>query len=132
MGILTLNALVAADGVLIPLQCEYYALEGLSYLLSSISRIRSTSNEKLKLFGVILTMFDKRSSLCLSVVNDVRLHLPNIVFDCVIPRNVKISEAPSYGKPVLVHDVKSSGARAYMTLAREFLARERSGIWNKN
>ncbi|MDR1476148.1 MAG: AAA family ATPase [Holosporales bacterium] len=132
MGILTLNALVAADGVLIPLQCEYYALEGLSYLLRSINRIKSTDNPGLQLFGVVLTMFDKRSALCLSVVNDVRLHLPKVVFDCVIPRNVKISEAPSYGKPVLVHDVKSVGARAYMMLAKEFLARERSGAWNRN
>jgi chromosome partitioning protein len=132
MGILTLNALVAADGVLIPLQCEYYALEGLSYLLSSIARIKSTSNSKLQIFGVVLTMFDKRSSLCLSVVTDAKRHLKELVFDSVIPRNVKISEAPSHGKPVLVHDVKSVGSMAYMMLAREFLARERRGLWNKN
>ncbi|MDR2667075.1 MAG: ParA family protein [Holosporales bacterium] len=132
MGILTLNALVAADGVLIPLQCEYYALEGLSYLLSSIARVKSTSNPKLQIFGVVLTMFDKRSALCLSVVNDAKQHLKKIVFDSIIPRNVKISEAPSHGKPVLLHDVRSSGSKAYMMLAREFLARERNGIWNKN
>ncbi|MDR1289335.1 MAG: ParA family protein [Holosporales bacterium] len=132
MGILTLNALVAADGVLIPLQCEYYALEGLSYLLGSIARIKSTSNPTLQVFGVVLTMFDKRSALCLSVVNDARRHLQKIVFDSVIPRNVKIAEAPSHGKPVLLHDVKSIGSMAYMTLAREFLAKERSGVWNKN
>ncbi|MDR1233699.1 MAG: ParA family protein [Holosporales bacterium] len=132
MGILSLNALVAADGVLIPLQCEYYALEGLSYLLGSISRIKAVYNSQLKLFGIILTMFDKRNTLCLSVMNDVKIHMPDFVFDTIIPRNIKISEAPSYGKPVLIHDVKSVGACAYMLLAREFLTKERSGIWNKN
>jgi chromosome partitioning protein len=132
MGILTLNALVAADGVLIPLQCEYYALEGLSYLLGSIARVKATGNSELNVFGVVLTMFDKRNSLCLSVVNDVKRHLKELVFDSIIPRNVKISESPSYGKPVLVHDVKSVGSKAYMMLAREFLARERRGVWSKS
>ncbi|MDR0640556.1 MAG: AAA family ATPase [Holosporales bacterium] len=132
MGILSLNALVAADGVLIPLQCEYYALEGLSYLLSSINRIQTIYNPRLKLFGIILTMFDKRNALCLSVMNDVKAHMSGFVFDTIIPRNIKISEAPSYGKPVLIHDVKSVGSCAYMSLAREFLVKERSGIWNKS
>ncbi|MDR0695266.1 MAG: ParA family protein [Holosporales bacterium] len=123
MGILTLNALVAAHGVLIPLQCEYYALEGLSYLLGSINRIRLAYNNGLKLFGVVLTMFDKRNALCLSVAHDVRRHLTKSVFNCVIPRNVKISEAPSHGRPVLIYDVKCAGSWAYMELAREFLAK---------
>jgi chromosome partitioning protein len=124
MGILTLNALVAADGALLPLQCEYYALEGLSYILSSIDKIRAIYNRYLKLFGVVLTMFDKRNALSLSVAKDVREHLGNAVFDSVIPRNVKISEAPSHGRPVLLYDVQCVGARAYMDLAREFLRRE--------
>jgi chromosome partitioning protein len=132
MGILNLNSLVAADGVLVPLQCEYYALEGLSYLLESISRIKGTYNPALKLFGIVLTMFDARNALCLSVTNDVRTHFGSVVFDCVIPRNVKISEAPSHGKPVLIYDVKSSGACAYMNLAKEFLSKEKEEIWKKN
>ncbi|MDR2458964.1 MAG: ParA family protein [Holosporales bacterium] len=124
MGILTLNALVAADGALLPLQCEYYALEGLSYILNSIDKIKAIYNRRLKLFGVVLTMFDKRNALSLSVAKDVREHLGNVVFDSVIPRNVKISEAPSHGRPVLLYDVQCVGARAYMDLAREFLRRE--------
>ena len=121
MGILSLNALVASDGVIIPLQCEYYALEGLSYLLGSISRIKENLNRRLSLFGVLLTMFDRRNSLCISVENDVRTHIGDKVFTTVIPRNVKISEAPSFGKPVLIHDVKCAGSCAYMELAKEFL-----------
>ena len=132
MGILSLNSLVAADGVLVPLQCEYYALEGLSYLLGSISRIKAAYNAKLKLFGIILTMFDKRNALCLSVAKDVRSNLKDVVFDSVIPRNIKISEAPSHGRPVLIYDVKCAGSCAYMELAKEFLAKEKSGKWNKN
>ncbi|MDR1609707.1 MAG: ParA family protein [Holosporales bacterium] len=124
MGILTLNALVAADGTLLPLQCEYYALEGLSYILNSIDKIKATYNRNLKLYGVVLTMFDKRNALSLSVAKDVREHLGDAVFDSVIPRNVKISEAPSHGRPVLLYDVQCVGARAYMDLAKEFLRRE--------
>jgi chromosome partitioning protein len=130
MGILSLNSLVAADGVLVPLQCEYYALEGLSYLLNSISRIKASYNHKLKLFGIVLTMFDKRNALSQSVENDVRSHLGDIVFQSVIPRNVKISEAPSHGRPVLIYDFKCPGSCAYMELAKEFLAKEAQ--WNKN
>lgn len=125
MGILSLNALVAATGVLVPLQCEYYALEGLSYLLGSISRIRASYNNKLSLFGIVLTMHDKRNSLCLSVENDVRKHLGDKVFKTIIPRNIKISEAPSYGRPVLIYDVKCAGSCAYMELAKEFLEKEK-------
>lgn len=132
MGMLTLNSLVAADGVLVPLQCEYYALEGLGYLLGSISKIKAGYNKKLQLYGVVLTMFDKRNTLCQSVARDVRSHLGDKVFDSVIPRSVKISEAPSYGRPVLIYDVKSTGSCAYMELAKEFLKKEESKKWSKN
>ncbi|MBQ9335025.1 MAG: ParA family protein [Alphaproteobacteria bacterium] len=126
MGLLTLNALVAADGVLVPLQCEYYALEGLSYLLNSIKRIRATYNPKLRLSGIVLTMYDRRNSLSLSVEKDVRKHLDSLVFKTVIPRNIKISEAPSHGRPVLIYDVKCVGSYAYMELAKEFLEKEKT------
>jgi chromosome partitioning protein len=132
MGILSLNSLVAADGVLVPLQCEYYALEGISYLIESINRIKNSYNSHLKLFGILLTMFDCRNALCVSVANDARSHFGNIVFCSVIPRNIKISEAPSHGKPILLYDVKSSGACAYMNLAKEFLSKEKEGKWKKN
>lgn len=123
MGLLTLNALVAAQHVLVPLQCEYYALEGLSYLLRSIQKIKQNFNPELDLFGVALTMFDRRSSLSSQVADDVRKHLKNKVFQTVIPRNVRVSEAPSHGKPVLVYDVRSIGSQAYMALAKEILNR---------
>ena len=126
MGILSLNALVAASGVLVPLQCEYYALEGLSYLLGSVNRIRTTYNNSLSVFGIVLTMYDRRNSLSVSVENDVRKHLGDKVFATVIPRNIKISEAPSYGRPVLIYDVKCIGSCAYMKLAKEFLEREKN------
>lgn len=129
MGLLTLNALVAADSVLVPLQCEYYALEGLSYLLSSIQKIKKNFNPKLKLNGVVLTMFDRRSSLCSQVAMDVRLHLKEKVYKTAIPRNIKVSEAPSHGKPVLLYDVNCLGSQAYMELAKELLAKEK-GIKN--
>ncbi|MDR3224527.1 MAG: ParA family protein [Holosporales bacterium] len=132
MGLLTLNSLVAANGVLVPLQCEYYALEGLSYLLNSINRIKTSYNKDLRVFGIVLTMFDKRNALSLAVSRDVRAHLGDLVFKTVIPRNVKISEAPSHGRPVLIYDVRCVGSTAYMELAKEFLAKERSGEWSKN
>lgn len=121
MGLLTLNALVASNHVIIPLQCEYYALEGLSYLLNSLSKINKKFNPDLNLFGVLLTMYDKRSSLSEVVAQDVRSHLKSKVFETVIPRNIKITEAPSYGKPVLIYDFKCAGSQAYMALAREIL-----------
>ena len=130
MGILSLNSLVAANGVIIPLQCEYYALEGLSYLLNSIQKIKSVYNKNLQVFGIVLTMFDKRNALSLSVEKDVRAHLQEKVFKSIIPRNVKISEAPSYGRPVLIYDVKCVGSCAYMELAKEFLQREKEQNWN--
>ncbi|CAO5676996.1 MAG: Sporulation initiation inhibitor protein Soj [Holosporales bacterium] len=126
MGLLTLNALTCADSVIIPLQCEYYALEGLSYLLNSIQKIKKNFNSKLELYGVVLTMFDKRSGLCAQVACDVRSYLKNKVFKTVIPRNVKVSEAPSHGKPVLLYDINSSGSQAYMELAKEMLQLEKN------
>ncbi|AIK96988.1 ParA family protein [Candidatus Odyssella acanthamoebae] len=125
MGLLSLNSLVAADSVMIPLQCEYYALEGLSYLLSSIQKIKKNLNATLDLYGVVLTMYDRRSSLCQMVADDVRSYLGEKVFATVIPRNTKVSEAPSHGKPVLLYDFKSPGSQAYMALAKEILMRDR-------
>lgn len=124
MGLLTLNAMVAATDVIIPLQCEYYALEGLSYLLGSIQKIKKTLNPNLSLFGIVLTMFDRRSSLCEMVATDVRSYLKEKVFDTVIPRNTKVSEAPSHGKPAMIYDFKCAGSQAYMSLAREVLIRD--------
>jgi chromosome partitioning protein len=132
MGLLTLNALVSANSVLVPLQCEYYALEGLSYLLKSINWIRMTHNNTLVLDGIVLTMFDKRNALCASVLKDVKAHLKDSVFETIIPRNIKISEAPSHGKPVLIYDVKCSGSQAYMALAKEFLQKENKEKWNRS
>lgn len=124
LGMLTLNALVAADSVIVPLQCEFYALEGLSNLVRTVDKVRGTFNKKLELQGVVLTMFDRRNSLSLSVAQDVREFFGDKVYNTVIPRNVRVSEAPSHGKPVLIYDLKSTGARAYMNLARELLDRE--------
>ncbi|WP_032112876.1 ParA family protein [Candidatus Paracaedibacter symbiosus] len=128
MGLLTLNAMVASDSVLIPLQCEYYALEGLSYLLGSIQKIKKNFNQKLDLFGVILTMFDRRSSLCQMVAEDVKKFLGDKVFQTAVPRNTKVSEAPSHGKPVLIYDLKCPGSKAYMAIARELLTRDANRI----
>lgn len=132
MGILTLNGLVASNGIVVPLQCEYYAMEGLNQLINSVKRVRAVFNPTLQIFGVLLTMYDRRNALSLSVENDVRNALGIKVFNTVIPRNVKISEAPSYGKPVLIYDVKSTGSRSYMELAREFLENERKYKWRRN
>ena len=125
LGLLTLNALSAAHAVLVPLQCEYYALEGLSQLVKTIERVKRTFNSKLEIQGVVLTMFDKRNNLCSMVADDVRTHYGDKVYDTVIPRNVRISEAPSHGKPVLIYDLACAGSRAYMHLASEVLKRER-------
>ncbi len=125
LGLLTLNALVAAQGVLVPLQCEFYALEGLSHLMRTIERVKQHLNPALEIQGVVLTMFDKRNNLSELVAADVRHHFGDRVYDTVIPRNVRISESPSHGKPVLLYDFRSPGAQAYVHLASEMLKRER-------
>ena len=124
LGLLTLNALVAADAVLVPLQCEFYALEGLSHLVRTIERVKRTFNPTLDIQGVVLTMFDKRNNLSDSVAADVRGFFGDKVYDTVIPRNVKISEAPSHGKPVIIYDMRCPGSQAYILLAGEVLKRE--------
>jgi chromosome partitioning protein len=124
LGLLTLNALVAARAVLVPLQCEFYALEGLSYLVRTIERVKRSLNPALEIQGVVLTMFDKRNNLCDLVAADVRGHFGTKVYETVIPRNVRVSEAPSHGKPVLLYDFRCSGAQAYIHLASEVLRRE--------
>jgi chromosome partitioning protein len=120
LGILTVNALSAADRVLVPLQCEYYALEGLTSLMATVDRVRGGMNAKLELEGIVLTMFDPRNNLAHQVADEVKRHFH--VFESVIPRNVRLSEAPSHGKPVLLYDVQSKGAQGYLSLAREILA----------
>ncbi|MEL0019751.1 MAG: AAA family ATPase [Rickettsiales bacterium] len=125
LGLLTLNALCAADSVLVPLQCEFYALEGLSHLVRTIERIRRNLNPNLEIQGVVLTMFDRRNNLSDMVAADVREHFGDKVYKTVIPRNVRISEAPSYGKPVLLYDWRCAGSKAYIHLAGEILKRER-------
>ncbi len=124
LGLLTLNALVAADAVLVPLQTEFYALEGLSHLLRTVERVKRAFNPPLEIQGIVLTMVDRRNNLSEMVAKDVRAHLGNKVYDTVIPRNVRVSEAPSHGKPVLLYDVRCAGAQAYIHLASEMLRRE--------
>lgn len=123
LSLLTVNALAAADSLLVPIQTEYFALEGLSELLETVERVRLSFNPLLAIEGIVLTMFDERTNLGRQVVEDIRRHLGNRVFETVIPRNVRLGEAPSYGKPVLAYDIKSKGAEAYLALAREFLRR---------
>ncbi len=127
LGLLTLNALVAADSILVPLQCEFFALEGLSQLLSTVTRVRQSLNPTLDVLGIVLTMYDKRNNLSAQVAADVRGHMGPVVYDTVIPRNIRVSEAPSHGKPVLLYDVNCAGSRAYLHLASEVLRRERAG-----
>lgn len=124
LGLLTLNALVASDGVLVPLQCEYYALEGLSQLLRTVEIVQKNLNTRLVLEGVVLTMVDHRNRLSVQVEKDVRAHLKDKVFDTIIPRNVRVSEAPSFGKPAMIYDFKCAGAQAYIRLASEVIKKE--------
>ena len=124
LGLLTLNALVAADAVLIPLHCEYFALEGLADLVGTMRRVRNALNPALDIEGVLLTMYDERTNLGQQVARDIRAFFLERVFDTVIPRNIRLGEAPSHGMPAILYDVKSRGAEAYLTLAREVLARD--------
>ena len=128
LNLLTLNGLAAADSVLVPLQAEFFALEGLGQLMKTVDQVRSSVNRNLTIQGVVLTMHDARNRLTRQVEEDVREHLGSLVYDTVIPRNVRVSEAPSFGKPVLLYDMKCSGAQAYLHLASEVIRRERTRI----
>ena len=121
LGLLTINALVAADRVLVPLQCEFYALEGLTHLLKTVKLVRERLNSRLAIEGIVLTMFDGRTSVALQIRDEVHRYFPGEIFETVIPRNVRLTEAPSHGKPVMLHDLRSSGAIAYLELTREVL-----------
>ena len=125
LNLLTVNAMAASDAILVPLQCEFFALEGLSQLLQTVEQVRSTLNPNLSIHGIVLTMFDSRNNLSNQVVADVRQFMGSKVYNTMIPRNVRISEAPSYGKPVLVYDLKCVGSEAYLRLATEVIQRER-------
>ncbi len=124
LGLLTVNALAASSSVLIPLQCEYYALEGLSLLIQTIRRVKSVLNPMLHIEGIVLTMFDQRTRLSYQVANEVKRHFRQIVYHTVIPRNIKLSEAPSHGSPIISYAPSSKGGEAYMRLAREFLKKQ--------
>ena len=125
LNLLTVNALASADAVVVPLQCEFFALEGLSQLLSTVEQVSRTLNPKLSIHGVVLTMYDPRNNLAAQVAADVRRFLGDTVYETMIPRNVRVSEAPSHGKPVLLYDLKCSGSQAYLRLASEVLQREK-------
>jgi len=124
LGMLTVNALTAATSVLVPLQCEFYALEGLSQLMRTVEAVRAGLNGELRMQGIVLTMFDTRNKLSAMVANDVRSHFGDLVYKTVVPRNVRVSEAPSFGQPVLIYDLKCPGSQAYAALAAELLRQE--------
>jgi chromosome partitioning protein len=124
LGLLTINALAAADLVLVPLQCEFYALEGLTHLLKTIKLVRERLNPALTVLGIVLTMFDGRTSLAMQIREEVQRHFPGEIFDTVIPRNIRLTEAPSHGRPVMLHDLRSSGSIAYIELTKEVLRHE--------
>ncbi|MFO1125589.1 MAG: ParA family protein [Methylocystis sp.] len=125
LNLLTINALASSDAVVVPLQCEFFALEGLSQLLSTVEQVKQTLNQKLSIHGVVLTMYDPRNNLANQVAADVRRFMGEKVYDTMIPRNVRVSEAPSHGKPVLLYDLKCSGSQAYLKLASEVIQREK-------
>ncbi len=126
LNLLTINAMAAAHSILVPLQCEFFALEGLSQLLRTVDQVKQSLNPELSIHGIVLTMFDSRNNLSNQVVADVRAHMGDAVYQTIIPRNVRVSEAPSYGKPVLLYDFKCSGSQAYLKLAAEIIQRERT------
>ncbi len=125
LGLITLNAFVAADSVLVPIQCEYYALEGLSQLTKTIKNIKQSLNEKIQFEGILLTMFDARTNLSIQVAEEVKKFFPDKIFKTVIPRNVRLSEAPSFGEPIIVYDPHSKGAESYISLAKEVIKNNR-------
>lgn len=129
LGILTVNALVAARSVVIPVQCEYYAMEGLSRLIGSIDRVQRSFNPGLTIEGIVLTMYDARNTLCRQVSDQIRTHFKERVYQTVIPRNVTLAEAPSYGRPALLYNVASSGAQSYIALAKEFISHGEKSTW---
>jgi len=124
LGLLTINALVAADRVMVPLQCEFYALEGLTHLLKTVKLVKERLNPGLRVGGIVLTMFDGRTSLALQIRSEVQQYFPGEILETVIPRNVRLTEAPSYGRPVMLHDLRSQGAIAYLELTAEILRHE--------
>lgn len=132
LGLLTVNALNAADGFIVPLQTEYFAMEGLAQLLNTVRLIRSSLNTKLELVGILLTMFDSRANLHKQVSSEIRKHFGDKVFKTIIPRNVKLSECPSFGRPIILYDIESKGSEAYLALAKEFLLREREKLLKSN
>jgi chromosome partitioning protein len=125
LNLLTINAMAAAHSILVPLQCEFFALEGLSQLLQTVEQVKQSLNPELSIHGIVLTMYDSRNNLSGQVVADVRAHMGTAVYETIIPRNVRVSEAPSFGKPVLLYDFKSAGSQAYLKLAAEIIQRER-------
>jgi len=127
LGLLTLNALAAADAVLVPLQCEYYAMEGLAQLMSTIERVRKAFNPRLHCEGILLTMFDSRANIAHQVAEEVKKVFPDLVFRAIVPRNVRLAESPSFGKPILLYDIKSKGCEAYLQVARELMRRDGRG-----
>ena len=129
IGLITLNALIAAENLLIPMQCEFLAMEGIAYMLNTIKLIRNAHPNVLRNIGIVLTMFDKRNRLCVQVADGVRAELGDIVFETYIPRNIKLSEAPSHGKPAIIYDMKCLGSISYMMLAQEFLEKMSRGSW---
>ena len=131
LGFLTLNGLRAADEVLIPIQAEYFALEGLARLMKTVERIRGSVHPDLRIGGILLTMYDSRTNLSRQVNEDLRSHLPELTYRVVIPRNVRLAEAPSHGKPVITYDISSPGAQAYLALASEFIARSNERMKNQ-
>jgi len=128
LGLLTINALTAADSVLVPMQCEYFALEGVSKLLATVERVRDAVNPALEIEGIALTMYDERMNLSRQVAEEVRTHFGDKVYRTVIPRNVRLGEAPSFGKPIILYDIRSRGSEAYLNLAREFIQRAENVI----
>jgi chromosome partitioning protein len=124
LGLLTLNALAAADAVLVPLQCEYYAMEGLAQLMSTIERVKKAFNPRLSCEGILLTMFDSRANIAHQVAEEVQKVFPELVFKSIVPRNVRLAESPSFGKPILLYDIRSKGCEAYLQVARELMRRD--------